>query len=438
MKYVYWGIFWVVVYLVIALAPQFVLLIGPVPAGNGFWWDFSISLGFAGAAMLCMMYFLTARFRRASAPFGIDLVYYFHRYISLVAFFIVIAHPIIMLVLDPGLLTLLVPVTENWPYLTGAGSVIVLILLIAVSLWRKQLSIHYDTWRLWHVILATLALVLTLLHIEGIGNYISSPWKRALWTIILISWLLLLGYVRLLKPCSMLKRPYSVERITREKGDAWTLELRPKGHKGFPFMPGQFAWLTLWDSPFALKEHPFSISSSAKHPDRIGFTIKELGDFTKRMKYVQPDQVAYVDGPYGSFSIDRHPASGYVFIAGGIGIAPILGMLRTLEDRRDKSQLVLFYGYSSLERMTGIDEIKQMKENLRLRIIYILTDPPPDWHGETGFITREVLQRNLPGKKKHYEYFICGPESMIRLMEQYLHELKIPLHHIHSELFDLV
>jgi predicted ferric reductase len=310
MKYVYWGIFWVVVYLVIALAPQFVLLIGPVPAGNGFWWDFSISLGFAGAAMLCMMFFLTARFRRASAPFGIDLIYYFHRHISLVAFLIIIAHLAILLVLEPDFLGMLAPTPANWPYLSGAGSVIVLALLLIASLWRKQLSIHYDGWRLWHGILATLALILAFLHIEGIGNYIASPWKRTLWTIILISWLLLLGYVRLLKPWNMLKRPFTVERITREKGDAWTLELRSKGHKGFPFMPGQFAWLTLWDSPFALKEHPFSISSSAKHPDRIGFTIKELGDFTKRMQHVRPEQVAYLDGPYGSFSIDRHPASG--------------------------------------------------------------------------------------------------------------------------------
>jgi len=438
MKYVYWGLFWVSVYLVIVLAPQFVLLVGPVPAGNGFWWDFSISLGFAGAAMLCMMFFLTARFRRATVPFGIDLIYYFHRHISIVAFIIILAHPAILLALDPGLFDMLTPAPANWPFLTGAGSVVVLSLLLIASLWRKQLSFHYDGWRLGHIILATLALVLALLHIEGIGNYIASPWKRALWTIILISWLLLLGYIRLLKPWTMLKHPYTVERIIQEKGDAWTLELCPKGHKGFSFMPGQFAWLTLWNSPFVLKEHPFSISSSAKHPERIAFTIKELGDFTKRIKYVQPDQTAYLDGPYGSFSIDRHPALGYVFIAGGIGIAPILGMLRTLEDRRDTSQLVLFYAYSSLDRMTGIEELEHMKKNLRLRIIYVLNDPPPDWHGEKGFITRDVLQRNLPGKKMHYEYFICGPEAMIRLMEQYLHGLKIPLHHIHSELFNLV
>jgi predicted ferric reductase len=221
------------------------LLVGPVPAGNGFWWDFSISLGFAGAAMLCMMFFLTARFRRASAPFGIDLVYYFHRHISLVAFLIIIAHLAILLVLEPDFLGMLAPTPANWPYLSGAGSVIVLALLLIASLWRKQLSIHYAGWRLWHVILATAALILALLHIEGIGNYIASPWKRTLWTVILISWLLLLGYVRLLNPWNMLKRPFTVERIIPEKGDAWILELRSKGHKGFPFMPGQFAWLTL-------------------------------------------------------------------------------------------------------------------------------------------------------------------------------------------------
>ena len=53
--------------------------------------------------------------------------------------------------------------------------------------------------------------------------------------------------------------------------------------------------------------------------------------------------VRWVDGPFGAFTLDRKPAAGFVFVAGGIGIAPVLSMLRTLADRGDRRPVVLFY-----------------------------------------------------------------------------------------------
>ncbi len=175
-------------------------------------------------------------------------------------------------------------------------------------------------------------------------NYV----QRGFFWIVIYLCLALLLYVRLLKPLVLLRHPYRVERVRKEKGNSWTLVLRPEGHRGFTFKPGQFAWLTIRNSPFALKEHPFSLSSSAMQPQTIHLTIKQLGDFTRRIKDISPGQTAYLDGPYGAFSIDRHPYSDYIFIAGGIGIAPIMCMLRTLADRGDERALLLFYAYVGL------------------------------------------------------------------------------------------
>jgi predicted ferric reductase len=75
MKHVFSGIVWIGIYLVLVLAPLLVLLVGPVPPGAGFWWDLSMAIGFAGIAMLGVQFVLTARFQRASAPFGLDIVY---------------------------------------------------------------------------------------------------------------------------------------------------------------------------------------------------------------------------------------------------------------------------------------------------------------------------------------------------------------------------
>jgi hypothetical protein len=73
--HVAWGACWVAVYLVLVLAPLFVLLVGPRPTGGGFWWDLSIALGFAATSMMSVQFVLTARFKRATSPYGIDVIY---------------------------------------------------------------------------------------------------------------------------------------------------------------------------------------------------------------------------------------------------------------------------------------------------------------------------------------------------------------------------
>ena len=436
MNYVQRGFFWIGVYLCLVMTPLFVLLLAPGPSGNGFWWDFSIALGFAGTSIMGTMFVLTARFRHAAAPFGIDLIYYFHRWIALVAFFFIIAHPAILVFLEPSLLGDLKPSVISWHMLAGAASIAALTALMVTSLWRQPLRIHYDAWRIGHALLAITALGLAIVHIEGVGIYVSSPWKRVLWATISACCLALLFYVRLIKPLVLLRHPFRVEQVVKELGDAWTLVLRPDGSE-FTFLPGQFAWLTLFHSPFALKEHPFSISSSAMQTETIHFTIKELGDFTARIKDVIPGQIAYIDAPYGAFSIDRHPSSDYVFVAGGIGIAPIMSMLRTLADRGDKRSLLLIYAHKSWENLTFQEELKKLKEQLNLRVVYVLENPPHDWQGESGFITDDILTRYLPDVPEQYEYYLCGPLAMTAIVEKTLQKQGVPLYQIHSELFNL-
>jgi predicted ferric reductase len=438
MKYVWAGTFWIGVYLFLTLAPLFVLLLGPTPGGSGFWWDLSLALGFAGTAMMGVMFVLTARFKRATAPFGIDLIYYFHRQISLVALVFILAHPAIIFIAEPHLLYILRPAFIPWYLLAGVGSLAALTVLMAASLWRKALGIDYDGWRLWHVILATISLGLAIAHIVGVAHYVAAPWKFLLWTAITLSCVGLLLYARLIRPFWLLRHPYRVAEIRPERGDAWTLVLEPDGHQGMNFQAGQFAWLSIWDSPFALREHPFSFSGSAEQTGRLEFTIKELGDFTRRIRHVAPGQRVYVDGPYGAFCIDRHPAPGHVFIAAGIGIAPIMALLRTLADRRDERPLLLVYAYHTWERLTFREELEQLRERLNLRVVTVLWEAPEGWTGETGLISEELLGRHLPAERDSLECFICGPVPMIDLSERALHRLGVPLSRIHSELFDLV
>ena len=439
MYYFIWGLFWIIAYLGLALFPCLVLLYGDMPGGYGFWWDFSMALGFAAASMMALMFFLTSRYKRAALPFGVDIIYYFHKHISLLLLLFATAHAVILLSAEPVVLEMLKPGHLNRYMAAGIVSLVFLAVLVISSVWRKHLQIHYDNWRLIHVFLAAAAFILALIHVEGVGYYIVTPAKRLVWGTIMTCWLLLLFYVRLVKPVLLLNNPYKIKEIIAERGNAHTLVVLPEQHRGIDFQPGQFVWLTMWHSPFSMKEHPFSISSSPEQKGELHFTIKALGDFSRRIKDAAVGQAVYIDGPYGSFSIDRQPSEhGYVFIAGGIGIAPIMSMLRTLVNRKDDRAHILFFAGSTIEKLTFYEELNSLQDELDLKIVYLLEHPPADWQGETGFISTKILERHLPKHLPALEYFICGPVPMIHLAEKELHSIGVPLHRLHSELFDFV
>ena len=431
------GAFWIAVYLGLVLAPLFALLVGTPQANAGFWWDFAIALGFAGTAMMGVQFMLTARFKRAMAPFGIDIIYYFHRYIAVVALGLILAHPIILASDSPAILGFLNPLQAPWHMTAGVASIVALTTLMVTSWWRKSLRLPYDAWRRWHSALAIAALGLALAHIGGVGHYVSAPWKRTLWTAIGIPWLGVIAYVRIVRPWWMLRRPYEVVDVRPEQGNAWTVVVEPRGHQGFPYHPGQFAWLSLRARPSAMREHPFSISSSPAPSGRLEFTIKELGDFTATIKNMRPGETAYVDGPYGAFTIDRHQAPGYVLIAGGIGIAPLMSMLRAAADRADSRPITLFYACRRWERMTFREAVETLRSQITLRVVYVLEEPPESWQGETGRIDARVLSRHLPANRRTLQYFICGPEAMTQAVERALYGLGVPRGRLHTELFNL-
>ncbi|MDO8502874.1 MAG: ferric reductase-like transmembrane domain-containing protein [Gemmatimonadaceae bacterium] len=432
------GAFWIAVYLTLVLAPVLALLIGPTPPGRGFWWEFAIAIGFAATTMMGVQFVLTARFRRAAAPFGIDIVYYFHRYLALVAVGLVLAHVLVLLVVEPVLLGLLAPWQAPAYITAGLASVVAVLLLVGVSLGRKRFGIRYETWRWTHGLLAILVICLALVHIWGVGYYVAVPWKRALWVGIAASWVAILGYVRVVKPWRLMRRPYRVAELRPERGDAWTMVVAPVGHTGFSFHAGQFAWVTVGRSPYTMSEHPFSISSPPASGGELAFAIKELGDFTGTVGQIPLGERVCVDGPHGAFTVDAHAATGYVFVAGGIGIAPIMSMLRALADAGDTRPLTLVYAYRRWERLTFREAIDELKTRLSLSVIYVLAEPPEGWSGEHGLVSEALLDRHLPPERAELQYLVCGPVPMIDVVERALYQLGIPLDRVHSELFDLV
>lgn len=440
-KYIVQGIFWIIVYILLLSAPLLILFISDRPEGREFWREFSVALGFIGLAVLLLQFVLTARFKTIKAPYGADIVYHFHRQISLVSLVLILAHPLLLFIFSPSTLALLNLFSAPWRARAGVTAVVLLLVLIGASLWRKQLKIEYTQWRIWHGILAIAVVLLVIVHVVLARHYLNTPLKQLLWITYGLFWLGLLVYVRLIKPIMLLKRPYIIDWIEQERGNAWSLTIKPMDHLGFSFMPGQFAWITIGASTFSESEHPFSISSNACQHDRLTFTIKELGDFTSQIKYLKQGQKVYVDGPFGHFSIDRHPhAREFVFIAGGVGITPIMSMLRTMAERGDGRPITLIYANRNWESVIFREEIEQLQGSLALKIVHVLEKPSSEWAGEVGFITKSILEQYLPKPRatNAFEVFICGPPRMMDAVEQALQDFGVPFGDYHSERFSLV
>jgi predicted ferric reductase len=432
------GAVWIVVYLLFILGPLFALLQGSLPPTRDFSTEFSAALGYSGLAMMGLQFGLTARFRYVTEPWGEDVIYHFHRQISLIAVGLVVAHPLILFVARPELLALLNSLQAPWRARFAALSTYSLIALVVMALWRQKLAIRYETWHLTHILLAVVAVTAGILHMVGWGFYLIDPWKRALWIGLTIFWIGLLLYVRIIKPLFLLRRPYRVAEVREERGDTWTLVMQPDGHAGFRFSPGQFGWLTLWGGPFRITGHPFSFSSSADASDgRVEMSIRDLGDFTHTIHQVPVGQRVYLDGPYGAFT-SGNPTDMHVLIAGGIGVTPMMSLIRTFADRGDERPVILLYGSRDWESITFREELEELKTRLDLTIVHVLADPPAGWTGEQGFITAELLRRHLPPPFGEHEYFICGPNVMMDAIEQALGEMKVPLFKYHSERYSFV
>lgn len=433
------GVLWTLGYVVLVAAPLVVLASGLVaPRGSGWWFDFSLALGFGALGLMGGQFLLTARFRRASAPFGMDVLYVLHRWVAVVALLLVAGHYVVLRTRYPAALD------PAWPWeaplymSAGRAALLVFAVLVASSLWRRALGIEYDRWRIGHAVLAVAGMALSLVHVLGVRYYSEVFWTRVVLDLFLGSLVALVAYVRVVKPLLLTGKPYRVAEVRPERGRSWTLTLEPDGHTGFAFQPGQFGWLSLGRSPLHAGEHPFSFSGSGEAPGSLRMTIKELGDFTSRIGRTPVGTTAYVDGPYGVFTVDRYPAApGFFFLAGGVGIAPIMSMLRALADRGDERPLRLVYGSRSWEAATFREELEALSARLDLEVTHVLEEPHPGWEGAVGRPDREIIRRAVETLPSGIHCFLCGPTAMSDMSQEALRARGIPTWRIHFEIFEM-
>lgn len=429
---------WLLVYVLLVLAPMALVLGFGRPEPRGFIVELGAMLGLTGLGVLSTQLVISGRHRWFAGGLGQDNLLQFHRQVGLFGWLLVFAHPVTMFLGDAAYLEFLDPRVDA---LRAVPLILVLLavsFLIISSLWREALKLSYEWWRTIHASLALLVVSTGLVHALQGDHYTAGIATKVCLTLLVAFPLLLLFEARLFRPWRNTKRPWTVTEVVQEGSDATRLVLEAKGHPGMPFKPGQYTWLTLGDSPFSLQQHPFSMSSSANDERRIELTAKHAGDFTSGLAQVRPGSLAWLEGPYGAFSMNIAAGRQAVFIAGGIGITPIISTLRTCSERGAQQKLWLIYANQDEPSILFRDRLDELARMLRLKVVLVLSEAGEDWTGEKGFVDEQMLGRVLPPDDESIDYFVCGPPPMMNQVEKALKTRGTSTQRLFSERFNLV
>jgi predicted ferric reductase len=240
----------------------------------------------------------------------------------------------------------------------------------------------------------------------------------------------------LIMPMLQRGRSFKIVNVIPAALKTWHVTLVPEDNKGFNFKAGQFAWLKIKTTSFGLTEHPFSISSAPSDLPHVRFTIKESGDFTKNIGNVLQGEKAYLDGPHGHFIIDDQECEGIVMIAGGIGVAPMISIIREMAQQKDPRPVKLLYGNRIQSQIAFQDELEKASEAIKLQVDYVLSEPPQDWKGPVGFLDASVIQGALElSQPEKWLYLLCGPPVMLDNVVDTLNSAGIPNRQIIFEKF---
>jgi predicted ferric reductase len=439
---------WATAFLAVLLAPA---LLAPVLHGprtgdsSSLLSQLSVGMGLLATSLLVCAVVLPSRVRSLTRTLGIDGVLGIHRFIGLAVTLLVGLHIILVLAAKPANVALFDILHAPNRARAAVGATVALAALVALTVLRRRLRQRYEVWRWAHLALAGSVLVLSALHIWWLNHLVRDTAMRALFTVLAVTALGVLGYRWLWLPIFGPRREYVVRELRTETSTVSTLVLEPRrdrhqrGYRTLAFAPGQFAWIRLSPS-IGAQEHPFTIASSAHLGLWTEFTIRHSGDFTNELRQLRPGSPVWVDGPHGAFTLDLRRCTGLVMIAGGVGITPMMSMLRTLAHRRDRRPHRLVVVARTLDELLFRAELSELQQRLDLTVVELLRSPPPSWTGASGAVDEDLLTALLPGafRRNQLDYYLCGPPAMVTDVLTVLDGLDVPQPRIHTEQFDLV
>lgn len=420
-----------IAYVLIIASPVIAIDWLPMHSFGNFLFKIGKSAALIAFSMVVLQVCMTCRLKILDRLFAIDRITNFHKRTGMIVACLLIIH-VTFIILGTGN-TALLSVDTSWRINLGKAALALAVIIVVLALTYQTFGLDYNIWRVGHKFALAIVL-LGFLHSYFIGDEIQDTPLKIYWWILLFVCVAATGCRNVYIPFFG-RHPYKVQSVSPQTHNTYTLTFDADHQPIASHQPGQFMFLKLKRPGRKSEIHPFTISCSPTFEQGLQATIKQSGNFTNTIDQTKTSDTAYVEGPYGQFSFLNYPERPILFIAGGVGITPIMSMIRYLRDMNDGRKVVLLYGNQTNKDIIFKEELDQLPENFK--VVHILSQAEEGWTGLRGFITKDTIVENATQMFDTAEIFLCGPPPMMDKVVSYLKELYIPNRHIHYERFTL-
>ena len=231
---------------------------------------------------------------------------------------------------------------------------------------------------------------------------------------------------------------YQIKLIERQVIAQQTIVCHFEKPSGFSFKPGQYGGFTLIN-PIGMSPQEstrrFSFASAPHDPFLALATRLQDSPYKQALNQLLIGETMKLAGPTGNFILPEDESIPVVLIAGGIGITPFYSMIHDAIYRQSKRLIILIYGNETALDAPFLQTLQMLSKNTSsFHCIATLSKPTPDWTGETGWISYQLIKKSVPNLLTSH-YYLCGSLHMVNALHETLNELAIPESQIKIEDF---
>jgi NAD(P)H-flavin reductase len=201
-----------------------------------------------------------------------------------------------------------------------------------------------------------------------------------------------------------------VTRTSRDTQDTRTLDLEALDGEALAFASGQFTML----HAFGVGEVPISISGDPRRPETLRHTIRDVGSVSRALAGASPGTVLGVRGPFGTgWDVSAGRGGDVVFLAGGIGLAPLRpAVLEVCGERDEYDRVSLLYGARTPEDILFTEDLHDWAADHDIDVQVTVDSGPHAWRGNVGLVTQLIDRARFDARRTLA--LVCGPEVMMR------------------------
>jgi len=382
--------------------------------------------GLLSEFLILIQLLLISRFAFIEKQYGFDKLISLHKKIGFFLGVFLISHPILLTIgyaqsRSISFVTQFINFITKWNGVFGAAIALLIIVFIAIiSIKKYRAKISYEIWYFLHLPLY-IAVAIAFGHQINTGD-MSAGGAMFYWFLINLVTIGIVIFYRFLRPIYLFfKHSFRIEKIVQENTNVYSIYITGKNMSQYRFQSGQYANLIFLQKNMMF-HHPFSYSD-VYNGKYLRFTIKASGDFTSKIENLKIGTRVWIDGPFGVFTLNKLVNNKVVFIAGGIGITPILSMIKSISNTQNA---VLLYSNKSEEDINFWHEISKSQ----IESHYFNTSL--EVHNR---INVDKIIKICPDYKDR-DFYLCGPVQMTIKLVKDLKKVGVTSEQIHFEKFN--